>query len=329
MGIPAISQSWIISPNNHYVFASVQGALQAVAFSVKGFLKTTMGLTVKGSCTAGTGAMDGVDRWASASDVTPRNNGATGSQAWFVFTDGAGIDICMSYNATSDDNFRLAHSSGGLYVAAGTANQQPTATDECVVAPASNSWTGTSVSGDRVWHLWGCSDKKSWRAVTGRLSAFQAMFGTERVISSVYNPVSFTGFSPVVLVYMGSNLTGTTSSTSTGSPGSREARVHVNGIDANVALGGCGEGFFGQLVGTIFSVERTELQGGVGELMYPVGCAASASLAAGKLANHLDWWFTYSNSIAAFGDVFGNLQLLVIGEGIVLPWDGTTLPVIL
>ena len=168
---PTVTQSWTISANNRYVYASIQGALQAYVFSIKSFLKTTMGYTVKGSCTAGTGAMDGVDRWTTAADVTPRNSGAAGSQAWFVLTDGSGVDLCFSYNSSADTIFRFAFSPGGLYVAAGTANQQPTAVDECFDV-ALTSWSSTLTSIDRVWHHWGSNDKPMWRSAIFRHSTF-------------------------------------------------------------------------------------------------------------------------------------------------------------
>lgn len=327
MTIPAITQSWLISANNRYVFSTVIGATQAAIFSVKGFLKTTVGLTVKGSCTAGTGAMDGTDRWASAADVTPRNNGSAGSQAWFVLTDGNAADVCLSFNSASDDIFRLAHSPGGLYVAAGTANNQPTATDECPSFTTTASWFNATASGDRIWNLWGTADKKMWRCVVGRLSAFQSLFGLERLTNNVIAPAIFVGPS-IANIFLNSNASGTTVGSATGSSstsgGSRTARVHVNGADANVPCGGAGEAFLGQASSGTFGTERPELQGSAGEILVPLGCASGTTNQSGKLGNHYDWWYAYSNSLIVFGDVFGNFQLFAAGDGIILPWDGST-----
>ncbi len=332
MAVPAVTQSWVISANNHYVFSSVLGAMQALAFSIKGFLKTTMGMTVKGSCTAGTGAMDATDRWATAADVTPRNNGAAGSQAWFVITDGSGVDYCFSFNSASDDVFRLGISPGGIYVVAGTANQQPTATDE-VTAVTIPSWVNTTASGDRMWHLWGSRDKTMWRCVNSRLGAFQSFLGVDRLASNVYAPVTFVGLAPVVVMFLNSSAISSGAGASTGSPsvntGARAARVHVNGVDATVLCGGTVEANLGSITSIVFGIERPELQGGGGDLLTTLGCSSNGSLASGKLGNHYDWWVCYSNSIAAFGDVFGNLELFVAGDGIVLPWDGSTPPTLI
>lgn len=341
MGFPSITQTWTVSGNNRYPFtttgsATVQGCMQAFAFSMKSFLKTTMGYTVKGSCTAGTGAMDGVDRWASANDVTPRNNGPGGSQAWFVLTDGNGVDICLSYNSSTDDAFRFAFSPGGLYVAAGTANQQPTASDEVPVWNNSTTMVNATASRDRVWHLWGSSDKKMFRCVLYRLGVPICSWGVEKLTSSVLSP---SAFSPAVWGWAYMNSPRQSSSTGSllgsgqsppvnGGGGIARVTVPVNGT-VNGVIGGGGEQFasVGGQTDNGFNVAKPELQGGVGQVWTPVTCVGTVTVAvSGRLGTRIDWWAACSTSPSTLPiecELYSGKSYVAIGSSI-FPWDGVT-----
>lgn len=329
--VPLITQAWVISPNVRYTFgasSTVLNVMQTYALSIKNFLKTTMGYTVKGSCTAGTGAMDGVDRWSLATDVTPRNNGSAGSQAWFVLTDGNGVDICLSYNSSSDDIFRIAHSPGGLYVAAATANQQPTAVDECFDA-ATLSWVNSIASLDRVWHLWGSPDKKMWRAALFRDTVFQSAVGVERFLSTLNPPAVMVGppvykfFFSAGTVSYGTNTPLTVYAATSGG----NARVHASDQDQNINLGGGGETYLGGAgVSTFGSNDKPRLQGGAASVMNPLCLASSVAGGDGKLGNRIDWWYVLTGGVAVPGDLYGASRLIMLGETMVVPWDGSTIP---
>lgn len=347
MGFPAVTQTWIISGNNRYSFpvggsSTVQGCMQTFAFSIKAFLKTN-GYTIKGSCSAGTGAMDGVDRWTSAASVTPRNNGAGGSQAWVVMTDGNGVDICMSYNSTADDIFRFAFSPGGLYVAAGTPNQQPTASDEVPVWNNSITMVGTGITRDRVWHLWCSSDRKLFRCSlithNGIVATPICTWGVEKITSSVLSP---SVHSPPVWgwAYMndprqGANtgsLLGTGQSPPVnGGGGIARVTVPVSGT-VNAVIGGGGE-HFGSVGGQTdngFLVAKPELQGSLGRIWVPLTCVGSTTAAAsGRLGIRIDWWAMYSESpltVPIRCETFNGKRYVAIGNSI-FPWDGLTGPV--
>lgn len=332
MSLPTVTQTWTTSVNNRAAFSTVIDAMQSYAFSLKAFLKTTMGYTTKGSCTAGTGAMDGTDRWSSKTDVTPRATTAGASQAWFVFTDGNGIDYAMCFQGASDDVFRFSYSPGGLFVAAGTANNQPTATDEAVVVSGTTIVNATA-SGDRVWHMWGTSDKKMFRAANFRSNALNSFVGVERLTSKVLSPCTF---SPAVWGFFYntinvSNVMGAFASTNGGI-----ARVTVptsTGLStANFSMGGGGENFgsVGGSTGTWWGVEKPELQGANGGLIIPLTVCSQTSGQCGKLGDRIDWWTVVSTSSAVptHADTYGlspdaTLALVAVGQTL-HPWDGAS-----
>lgn len=340
MGLPTVTQTWTISPNNRYVFVSVLGAMGALMYSWTQFLITTMGWTCKGSCDGTTGAMDGVNRITAANKWATRNNGAAGAMSWIVLTDGAGVNWCYSFNSASDDIVRLAHSTGGNYVAAGTPAQQPTATDECFDA-ASGTWVNATASLDRVWHMWGNSDKKMARLAVIRSNALVAAIVTEKFTSALQSPASFSlatggGTAGAVhgfynLVVAGNAGLPCNSSGYSASNGLL-ARVHAGGADINFKGGVAGESFvacwMNNTGGNYFPAEKPALQGGVGELLFPANYGGVLSGADGKLGNPIDWWYawTTSSAVPALGDNFGALQFLVLGHMFIWPWDGVTLP---
>lgn len=333
MALPTVSQTWTFSVNNTNTFVTTLTTMQAYARALKNFLKTTMGYTVKGSCTVVTGAMDGVDRWALDADVTPQGGSAGVAQAWVVLTDGNGCDVLMAYQGGSADVFRLSFSPGGLYVAAGTPNQQPTATDECVIV-SGRSIVDPTASANRVFHFMGTSDKKMFRAIVHRSGAGVSLWGVEKVTSETVAPTTFSpaswGFFYSQFTYGGGSGTvqGNYSTT-----GGGLAKVHTN-QDVNAQIGGGGEAFssVGGASGGFWSAEKPSLQGGNGELLVPIGCTSSTSKAIGKLGTRIDWWgaVTDASGTPAQGDSFDatTTNALVAIGGHVLPWNGTNAPVV-
>lgn len=342
MGLPTVTQTWTISPNNRYVFASVIGATGALMYSWSQFLITTMGWTCRGSCDGTTGAMDGVNRITAANKWATRNNGAAGAMSWIVVRDGAGVDWCYSFNSASDDIVRLAHSTGGNYVAAGTATFQPTATDEAFDS-ASGTWVNATASLDRVWHMWGNSDKRMARFAVLRAGAFVSAITTEKLISSLASPATFslaTGGGTVGALkgYFSAAIAGTSglpaaSQGYVSSTGGILCRLHSAGQDINTKCGisaECIANSFSSIGGNYFGVEKAELQGGVGELLFPanVGSVNLSAGANGKLGNPIDWWIAWASGsgVPALGDTFGALQFIALGNCIIWSWDGATLP---
>jgi hypothetical protein len=333
MALPAAAQTWTFSVNNTNTFVTTLVTMQAYARSLKNFLKTTMGYTVKGSCTVATGAMDGVDRWTADTDVTPQGATSGVAQAWVVLTDGNGCDICMAFQGATSDVFRFSFSPGGLFVAAGTPANQPTATDECVIATGQTIVNATA-SANRVFHFMATTDKRMFRAIVHRSGAGVSLWGVEKLTPSVLAPAVFSPpvwghyFRSFVYSNGGGSVQGDYSTA-----GGGVARVHTN-TDAIVTVGGGGEcfGAVGGMTGAFWANEKPDLQGNLGEMLLPLTCVSLAtSRANGELGTRIDWWgaLTNASGTPAQGDTFDGTStnfLVAIGAH-VLPWDHANTPV--
>ncbi len=340
MGLPTVTQTWTYSFNNRYAFPSGGSALTTMEnfmfsfIGVGGFLPGTMGYTVKGSCDGTTGAMDGVNRITAANKWATRVNGSSSPISWIVLTDGAGIDWCFSYNSASDDIVRLAYSAGGNYVAAGTPSNQPTATDEAFDS-ASGTWTGSTASLDRVWHFWGSSDKKMFRTAIYRQGSLLSYICGEKFTSALVSPATFSqavGGGTVGAhkgYWQGGGLFSFITSYSATTDGTL-SRVHAAGQDINVKAFAGGEIAYLNASGTM-NAEKPQLQGGTGELIFPMQLYCTQANSDGKLGGVIDCWYAFTNSTStpSIGDTFGNLQFFVVASAIpILPLDGVTTPVI-
>ena len=354
MPLPTVTKTWTMSFNNRSVYVSVIRTMGDLMVSLKNFLKTTMGYTLKGSCDGTTGAMDGVDRITNATKWATRANASNAPISWVVFTDGSGVDWCFAFNSSSDASVRLSHSTGGNYAVAGTPTNQPTATDECFV-DASGSWINNNTTTrpwDTVWHLWSSSDKKLWRLVTATASAvsiigqtFCAYIAGETFTPKVTSPASFTlatggGTSPTTKsYYQGSDGNGGRTFTMTSNMNANyqatttmdQVRVKVGGVDQNALATHGGEmpgGGVGASHGNagFFASNTPALQGGKGVLMFPSTIGSLNVSADGKLGNLIDHWFVIptSTSLPNFLDSYGGLQFWAIVPGVVLVGDGVT-----
>lgn len=323
MALPTPAKTWTISASNRITFVSLLDTSQKYALGIKNFLIAN-GYTVKGSCSAGTGAMDAVDRWTVSTDVAPRATTAAASQAWFVLVDGNGCNLLLDFLGSADDQFRVAYSPGGLYVAAGTANQQPTATDEVVIF-TSASWINSTASADRVWNGWVDSQSKLCRFAIARSGAWIGLqWGLELITSRVTGPPAVHspavwGFSYVPNVNFYSNVT------TIGAAGPKIASVQINvAIVAGLEVYNSSDVQWQNI--------QTEAQGSVGYPIWPVYIGTTTSGAQGKLGDLIDWWYGRTVTVAD-GDTYGTLQFLNMNGtgnpgGILWPWDGATTPVL-
>jgi hypothetical protein len=322
MALPTVVKTWTISPNNRITFVSLLDTTQRYALGVKNFLKTN-GYTVKGSCTAGTGAMDGVDRWTVSTDVTPRGTISAASQAWFVLTDGNGCDLLLDFQGGTDDVFRVAFSPTGVYVAAGTANNAPTATDEQVIL--STTWIAATASADRLWNGWVDSQKKLCRFAIARSGAWVGSewgleLTTPRVVSppATWSPAVW-GFNYVPNVNFFSNST----VTGIAAPVIASVRVSVS-VQMGLEVYGASD--------TQWQNIQTEAQGANGYPMWPFYIGTNTTNAEGKLGDLIDWWLGRTTTVAD-GDTYGTLQFINMNGsgnpgGVVWPWNGATTPVL-
>jgi len=322
---PIPLKTWTITPNNRIPYVSLLDTQQRYLHGVKTFLKAN-GYTCKGSSSAGIGAMDGVDRWTTPSNVTPRATVAVASQAWIVLTDGNGCNILLAYQGQSDDYARISFSPSGAFIAAGTPSNQPTAVDECVIANASliEGVGLPSGNADRLWFGWVTTDRKACRFGVARGGTWLGLnWGVESVQSTVVTTSLFidssAAWSPPVWGFAFPPASSGRLQSSTGI-----ARVRIASVDINVTV------YFGLETFAIqfpfWGVPRSALQGSVGVSLWPLSIGSSNQGAEGKLGNLIDWWVssTYSQKD---GETY-RLRLVHADRnvGIIWPWDGVTYP---
>jgi hypothetical protein len=343
MALPSITQTWQFNPNVRSTFASLNDTMATLLFQTKNFLVATLAWTVKYTCDGTTGptnASDHTDRWASKANCTTRFSGTGGAQSFAVLTNADGADILLSYNGASDDIATLRYSPGGLYAPAGTANQEPTATDEVIVTTGTTLINSTA-SLDRVFWFLGTTDKRMFRVAVMRNGTLISYWGVEKITSALVAPATWSltagGTSAMYGFYHSSgSLTATGAPTSilSGTQGAASylggsARVHTSS-DLTIALDGGGESRGLSAAVSGYAVEKPELQGSSGELMYPLQKYSNTASASGKVGTCIDWWYAVTNAVTttpALGDTFGTLQYVCLGPTTIWPWDGTTTPV--
>lgn len=164
MPFPQLSKNWNVYANVRQAFTTLVGVMGWFAYENK----TRMLLnnwTVKFTCDGTTGPSSGADttdRITSAATFATRATIAGAAQAWYVLQNLDGVQLLITYQGATDDIARIAFSPGGLYVPAGTATFQPTATDEVVMSTGSTIINVTA-SLDRVMSIFCAADSTAWR----------------------------------------------------------------------------------------------------------------------------------------------------------------------
>lgn len=323
MSLPTVVKTWTITSNNRIPFISLLDTMQRYLFGVKAFLKSH-GYTVKGSASAGTGAMDGVDRWTLSTDVTPRGAAAGNSQAWVVLTDANGCDLLLAFQGATDDVARISYSAGGIFVAAGTPQNQPTATDEAVISTGLTLINGTA-SQDRMWFGWVDSTSKLCRFMIARNGLCTGvLWGLELVGSStvtggvvVWSPVVW-GFGFV----SGSNSGGTVG----------VARVLASSVGTTCVMVWGWETVANQAA--VWGNVKIELQGARSYHALPLYVGSTTTGARGKFGALFDQWVGRTSG-GVDGEVYGSLRLIGVSGfsantgGLLWPWDNTTTPILI
>lgn len=324
MALPTLTKTWSFSNNNRISFVSLNDTMARFLFGIKNFLVATMGYTVKYTCNGTTGPSspaDNTDRWTSFSNCTTRGANSTSAQSFAVLTDGNGVDILLAYQgAGGDDVCKLAFSQGALYTPAATATNQPTATDEVAVLGAGNpSVINATASLDRVWSIQATTDKKMFRVFMYRSSVMTYQFGVELVSKDPSVLASFNWTPPVV---GWATPTSTPTGNGTAFGGTTANQAALARITGNtVTLFGTGESRGWDLVG----VAQPELQAYTP--IVNIGNASTTANYGGRLCDRIDMWGCPVGGQLGQGDTFGSLQFAYLGSYIV-PWDGTTTPVI-
>ncbi len=340
MAFPVKSKTWTISYNNAITGASLNAMMGNYLFAVSQFY-LAHGYTCKGSCDGVTGAMDGVNRWASAANCITRGATTANANSWMVLVDANGCNILMSYVGATDDIAIIAYSRAGLYVAAGTPANTPTATDELVLASATTVINNTAAATQRNLFMWVDSASQMMRVlltlqttdnpcgITWGVEVFDATLQDKTISPSVW------GFA-----YSGSGgFFGVGSGTSAGFMGAysqvagnyQGGRIRVNGSAVNINGGiiySAGAGAFSLPWCNL----TPELQGGVGYPIWgPLRLGSSTSGFTGMVAQLFDWWTCRYNNLTTSnaGDTYDNKNFMAvgIGGGLLWPGDGSTTPV--
>jgi len=324
MSLPTLQKTWLFSLNNRIAYVSLIDGLSSLVFGVKAYLKT-QGYVVKGSCDGTTGAMDAVDRIASKTNFQTRNASAGAAQSWIVLTDASGVDTLITYKGATDDAATVAFSPGGHYVAAGTSNQKPTATDE-LISTSAFTLIGATTSGDRVWSCMVDSTHKMFRVLVASGGSFVgSVWGVEivqsRTVSVTFSPpVWGFQFDPSTAVNWNALFATLYSANTCG------GLALANGHNIQ-ALGGME--MFGQgavISNTTWGNIKTELQGASGYPIFPWAIGSITTGAQGPIGNLFDWWLGRTSG-ANDGDVYGSNQFVTTKGGMLWPWDGVTNPV--
>lgn len=336
MALPTKLNVYSYSIANRVVYASLVQVARETMFLIKNHLKT-VGYTVKGSCNGVVGAMDGVDRWAAATDAGTRFNGAAGAQSWIVLRSAENHDILFTYNAASDDIYKIAVSFQGDYVAAGTPAQSPTSANEQLVntyftAAGVPSIIGTTTSADRIVNVWARTDAKGFRFTVARAGAWICGLWVEKhdLVSAISPSVTMStahgGFIGAMTSLVASNnLTGAQPGASSAGAIHMCARTSLGASLINLCClttecqgssGGSANCDNGQAY-------APELYGGVEYVSKRVGIASLLAAARGKFCNVRDMWIGRSVGISD-GETYGNREFIAMGvSGIVWPWNGT------
>lgn len=326
MTLPTLVKTWTHLVNQRITYVSLNDATSKSLYGVKNHLVATMGMTVKYTCDGTTGptsSSDHTDRLASAANFSTQGAAAGNAQSFAVLTMANGVDVLIANQGASADQCKIAFSQTGVYLPAGTANQQPTASDEAIIMTGT-TLVGTTTSQDRVWHAQASTDKKSFRFWVYRQNVLVGSFGLEECTST--NTV-LTWTQPVVGWNSNAAAIGSLASAggmamapngSTGTQNSMIARLGAT----NVAVGGGAEMYFNNT--DPFSVAAPEMHAAA-----PIvtACfAASQTSNQGKLGNRIDAWVAFAHGFAQ-GDVMGTNQFAFLGTGL-WPWNGAAAPII-
>lgn len=323
MSLPTISKTWTISANNRIPYTSLNNTLATYFLGVKNFL-VAHGYTVKGSGNGTTGAMDATDRWITAANVNTRGAAAGNAQSWVVLTDANGADLCLTYQGATDDVGRISFSTGSLFVAAGTPQNQPTATDEVVITSA-NTLISTNTTQDRLWFGWVDSTSKLCRFAVARNGSWTGqLWGLELVGSSAISGAVVV-WSPLIWGFSFAQNAGLVGAVTAGF-----TRVTASAVATTCSMV-IGYEKFGASQ-SYFSNTKTPLQGAKGFPAVPIYIGSTTTGARGKFGKLFDTWLGRADG--ADGDLYGSAQFIGIagysGAGTGLwPWDGNSSPVLL
>jgi hypothetical protein len=171
MTLPVPEKTWQFNVNQTAYTSGAQATdnaslLYAIKASLIGF--GTAPWTVSGSSNgAGAGAMDGVDRWASAANVIWNTTG--NNHSWIVLKQtgiDVGFEVLIDCNVAQQYYLTVTWATSGF--AGGSATTAPTAAGSItsISAPGSNMWAyGSTSAFSRILHVMQSTDGECTRIV--------------------------------------------------------------------------------------------------------------------------------------------------------------------
>lgn len=286
------------------------------------------GYTVAGSSNGVAAAMDGVNRCTLAAGFAVRATIAGAAQSWLVITAANGAQTLFAYQGASDDIARISCSPGGLFIVAGTATFQPTATDE-VVGTSGATLIGATASANRVFNVIIDSAHNGWRAWIYRLNVvvgsliwcelFDAAFisGTASIAVPVWcgamTAVNAASLSSAGGVYAANSAGGSCRGIVSGTP----TTINLGGTFKIISNGINENGILQELNGNSF-VNRA------------IGVGSNTATAHGDVGNRFDWHFGQDLRSAGdldaskFWTMLNNQSTAGVSGGVLWPWDGVS-----
>ena len=325
--MPAITKTYTHVTNQRITYVSIIDAASKLLFNIfSAQLVTAGGFTCVGSSTGvtATGAIDGVNRWASAANCGVRGANTTAIQSWLIFRCGNGWDWLVTFQGSADNNVKLSVSPGQLWTINGTnAAFQPTAADEIPVASNAFNFADSNASLDRLWNVSWSSDKKIWRTWVLRNSGMTSFLAGEEITSTV------TAISGPTVIGVASTANGFGGVGHNGTGGCTGGGAINNGAatrfaTTNVVLSGSSEAFAGSSGPAVFGIEKPELH--AASPVLPVGvCNITTASFKGKVGNRIDVWAGFTNAITdQSGDVYAGATYTGFGCVGVFPFDGSS-----
>lgn len=316
----------------------------------------TVPWTVIGSSDSLTSNMTGTDLWTTAANLIWNIDGS--ARSWIVIENtGLGLQLCIECccNANFEGGgIRVYASKVGFGTANGGTNgsttARPTATDNCELRNRFENddgcWSGAADGSPRQyrWHIVGSTDGEVWNVLIYHNSALVGFWRWEKPKNP---PVGWN--SPAVLQMLGGNSDTANADTDT--------RAGISSDGHTTALDGTRRGTrAGQSISNLNDSQRTPVypyswgfsSGGFvmaknsnaalhpitgNPLLYPIWWWTRAvGMGRGRLGSAYDLWLKTQTVGGAAGDTYpsnpATPQFLVAGDNYVVPWDGSTAPLI-
>jgi hypothetical protein len=319
VALPTPAKTWTIDPCNRETCTTLLEAVGDCLLGIKNALKLGSGVTVKGSCNATTGTMDGTDRWTTTTDVQTGFNGTAGAQAWIVlkFANMGGAELLFTANRASTTSYSFYFSPGGNYALAATATHKPTASDEVTIG-ASTGLMSASATNDRLWSSWIASDGSALFWGIAEAGVWTSFLCFQLVQSRCAGGITF---SPAVAGFIVGSQAGHNGAFSSWGTARPATRLNPGGGAVNISGFFGSEGYKTGIAGTTMA-NVAELQGG-GHNIYPVSFWSETATARGVVGNWIDLWC--GNTSANDGDTYPNdaTRTFLQVSDFVVKWDGS------